>query len=177
MNIFVTNPDPHVSARVLPDKHVVKMPLETCQMLSIVFSHWYYDWGDDLVKKKDGTPYSVQKGAFRNHPCTQWAAASIYNTAWLIQHGCALSDEYSHRYGKVHGCANALFEAKKTFHKLAGEVITCYCMVESFTRAMPDEYKHDTSIDTFTAYKNYIGSKPWAASNYLRDPSRKPDWI
>ena len=95
----------------------------------------------------------------------------------MIQHGCALSDEYSHRYDKVHGCADALFEAKKTFHKFAGEVITCYCMVESFTRAMPDEYKHDTSIDTFTAYKNYIRSKPWAASNYLRDPSRKPDWI
>ena len=72
---------------------------------------------------------------------------------------------------------SALFEAKKTFHKFAKEMITCYCMVESFTRAMPDEYKHDTSIDTFTAYKNYIRSKPWAASNYLRDPSRKPDWI
>ena len=56
MNIFVTDWDPHVSAKVLPDKHVVKMPLETCQMLSIVFSHWYYDWGDELVKKKDGTP-------------------------------------------------------------------------------------------------------------------------
>ena len=177
MNIFVTNPDPHVSAKVLPDKHVVKMPLETCQMLSIVFSHWYYDWGDDLVKKKDGTPYSVEKGAFRNHPCTQWAAASIFNTAWLIQHGCALSGEYTHRYGKIHGCANALFEAKKTFHKFAGEVITCYCMVESFTRAMPNEFKHNTSIDTFTAYKNYISSKPWVASNYLRDPSRKPDWV
>ena len=61
MNIFVTNPDPHVSAKVLPDKHVVKMPLETCQMLSIVFSHWYYDWGDDLVKKKDGTPFKTEK--------------------------------------------------------------------------------------------------------------------
>ena len=161
MNIFVTNPDPHVSARVLPDKHVVKMPLETCQMLSIVFSHWYYDWGDDLVKKKDGTPFKTEKGAFRNHPCTQWAAASIFNTAWLIQHGCA----------------NSLFEAKKTFHKFAGEVITCYCMVESFTRAMPNEFKHNTSIDTFTAYKNYISSKPWAASNYLRDESRKPNWL
>ena len=67
MNIFVTDWDPHKSAKVLPDKHVVKMPLETCQMLSIVFSHWYYDWGDDLIKKKDGTPYSVTKGAFRNH--------------------------------------------------------------------------------------------------------------
>ena len=78
---------------------------------------------------------------------------------------------------ELHGCHKALFEAKKTFHKFAGEVITCYCMVESFTRAMPDEYKHDTSIDTFTAYKNYIRSKPWVASNYLRDESRKPDWL
>ena len=171
MNIFVTNPDPHVSAKVLPDKHVVKMPLETCQMLSIVFSHWYYDWGDDLVKKKDGTPYSVKKGCSGiilalNDP------ASIYNTAWLIQHGCALSDEYNHRYGKVHGCANSLFEAKKTFHKFAGEVITCYCMVESFTRAMPDEFKYNTSIDTFYCLQKLHWQKPWTASNYLRDPSK-----
>ena len=127
--------------------------------------------------EKDKTPYSVKKGAFRNHPCTKWAADSIYNTAWLIQHGCALSDEYSHRYGKLHGCHKAIFEAKKTFHRFAGEVIVCYNMVESFTRAMPDEYKLDTSIDTFTAYQNYIGSKPWVASNYLRDPSRKPNWV
>ena len=32
MNIFVTDPDPIKSAVVLPDKHIVKMPLETCQM-------------------------------------------------------------------------------------------------------------------------------------------------
>ena len=115
MNIFVTNFDPHKSATELPDKHVVKMPLETCQMLSIIYSKWYYDWGQ--IHKKDGTAYATDKGAFRNHPCTQWAADSIFNTAWLIQHGCALSQEYSYRYGKVHGCANALFEAKKTFHR------------------------------------------------------------
>ena len=60
---------------------------------------------------------------------------------------------------------------------MTGEVIVCHSMVESFTRAMPDEIKHNTSIDTFTAYKTYIASKPWVASNYLRDPSRKPDWI
>ena len=53
MNIFVTNPDPHKSATELPDKHVVKMPLETCQMLSIIYSKWYYDWGE--LYKKDGT--------------------------------------------------------------------------------------------------------------------------
>ena len=84
MNIFITDPDPIKSAEVLPDKHIVKMPLETCQMLAVVYSKWYFDWGDDLLPKKDGTPYNTQKGAFRGHPCTVWAAQRIANTAWLI---------------------------------------------------------------------------------------------
>ena len=46
-----------------------------------------------------------------------------------------------------------------------------------FVRAMYDEFKYDTDIDTFTAYKLYINSKPWVSKNYLRDPSRKPEWI
>ena len=46
MNIFVTDPDPVKSAEVLPDKHIVKMPLETCQMLSIVASDkWGHGFG------------------------------------------------------------------------------------------------------------------------------------
>tara|TARA_B100001989_G_scaffold201441_1_gene149873 strand:+ start:155 stop:694 length:540 start_codon:yes stop_codon:yes gene_type:complete len=175
MNIFVTNIDPYISAQVLPDKHVVKMPLETCQMLSIIYSKWYYDWGE--LHKKDGTAYFTEKGAFRNHPCTQWAAESLFNTAWLIQHGCALVDEYKYRYGKIHGCARTLSEAKIMFHMCASEVTTCYCMVKSFTRAMPDEWKYDKSIDTITAYKRYINSKPWVKDNYLRKPERKPSWI
>ena len=166
MNIFVTNPDPHVSAKVLPDKHVVKMPLETCQMLSIVFSHWYYDWGDELVKKKDGTPYSTDKGAFRNHPCTIWAQT---NFRWLIQHGLALCAEYTHRYDKTHSCQYTIEYADALFPECPAPT--------SFTRAMPDEFKHNTSISTFAAYKTYIASKPWVASNYLRDPSRKPNWV
>ena len=45
MNIFVTDPDPSKSAQVLPDKHIVKMPLETCQMASVIFSKYHWDWG------------------------------------------------------------------------------------------------------------------------------------
>ena len=67
MNIFVTSPDPWECARVLPDKHIVKMPLETCQMLSIVASKkWGHGFGDIL--RADGKPYSTEKGAFRNTP-------------------------------------------------------------------------------------------------------------
>ena len=175
MNIFVTDQDPRLSAQVLPDKHIVKMPLECCQMLSIIYSKWYYGWGP--IHRVNGEPYKTDKGAFRNHPCTKWAAESHEKTAWLIAHGLALCTEYFHRYGKVHSCMKTLFEAKKIFHRKTGKAITCYCMVEDFTRAMPNEFKFDTSIDTITAYKMYISSKPWVASNYLRDGSRKPDWV
>ena len=176
MNIFVTDPSPTKSAQALPDKHIVKMPLETCQMLSIVCSDkWGHGYGE--LHRTNGEAYKTEKGAFRNHPCTKWAADSMYNTAWLIQHGCSLVHEYWYRYGKIHACAKPLFKAKLKFHQMTGEVIICYSMVESFTRAMPNELKHNTSIDTFTAYKNYLSSKPWVASNYLRKPSRKPDWL
>ena len=171
MNIFVTDPDPNKSAQVLPDKHVVKMPLETCQMLAVVYSKWYFNWGNDLLPKKDGTPYNTEKGAFRGHPCTIWAAQNIYNTAWLIQHGFGLLEEYTHRYGKIHSCQRPLQE---TTHLLPSADYTKHT---PFVFAGPDQFKHDTSIDIFTAYKYYIASKPWAASNYLRDPSRKPNWI
>ena len=170
MNIFVTDPSPQISAQVLPDKHIVKMPLETCQMLSIVCSDkWGHGYGQ--LHRINGEPYKTEKGAFRNHPCTIWANESIINTWWLVAHGISLCAEYTHRYGKVHSCEKTILEA--------GSIIPLHkpTTPSSFTRAMPDEYKHDTSIDTFTAYKNYISSKPWAASNYLRDESRKPDWI
>ena len=170
MNIFVTDPSPQISAQVLPDKHIVKMPLETCQMLSIVCSDkWGHGYGQ--LHRINGEPYKTEKGAFRNHPCTIWANESIINTWWLVSHGISLCAEYTHRYGKVHSCEKTILEA--------GSIIPLHkpTTPSSFTRAMPDEYKHDTSIDTFTAYKNYIRSKPWAASNYLRDPSRQPDWM
>ena len=164
-----------LSARVLPDKHIVKMPLESCQMLAIIYSHWYYNWG--TLPKANGSPYAIEKGAFRNHPSTKWAAESIYNTAWLIQHGCALAEEYTYRYGKIHTCAKTLFEAKKIFHQKTDQPIVCWGMAEKFSRAMPDEWKYDESIDTFTAYKLYIASKPWVKDNYLRIPERKPEWV
>ena len=50
-------------------------------------------------------------------------------------------------------------------------------MADNFTRAMPDEFKYDDSIDTFTAYKMYVSSKVLGSDNYLRKPERKPEWV
>ena len=177
MNIFVTDPSPIQSARNLPDKHIVKMPLETCQMLSIIYSDWYYGVGK--LYKSDGKPYRTAHGAFRNHPCTQWAADNQYNLAWLIRHGYALCHEYNLRYGKVHTCLDVISQAERIYHKSFDNLLLSDASrkVTSFTRAMPEYLKFDTTIDTITAYKRYLNTKPWLATNYLRIPSRKPSFI
>ena len=176
MNIFVTDSCPVQSARNLPDKHIVKMPLETCQMLAIIYSDWYYGVGK--LYKQDGTPYRTSHGAFRNHPCTQWAAANQYNLAWLILHGIALCDEYYQRYGKVHTCYDVICQAQHIYHDCFDESLTdAAAKVTDFTRAMPESIKFDTTIDTITAYKQYLNTKPWLATNYLRRPDRKPSFI
>ena len=170
MNIFVTDESPWRSAAVLPDKHIVKMPLETCQMLSIVSSKkWGHNYG--TLPKSDGMPYATKKGAFRNHPCTIWANETVENTRWLLAHGFALCQEYTARYDKVHTCFAALLVADKIIPDVGWDDHT------PFVRAMPDEYKFDDSITTIEAYKMYIASKPWVSDNYLRLPHRKPDWI
>ena len=176
MNIFVTDSDPIQSAQNLPDKHIVKMPLETCQMLSIIYSDWYYGVGK--LYKSDGTPYRTSHGAFRNHPCTQWAVANQYNLAWLIMHGLALCDEYTLRYDKVHTCQDVIHQAVRIYNACFDDSVTqSFHKVTSFTRAMPEYLKFDTTIDTITAYKRYLNTKSWLASNYLRIPSRKPSFI
>jgi hypothetical protein len=175
MNIFVTDPDPWQSAVVLPDKHIVKMPLETCQMLSIVCSDkWGHGFG--TIPKADGQPYKTASGAFRNHPCTIWANEFVTNWQWLLAHGMALCEEYTARYGKVHTCHNSLLAAKEILPTAdpqgrSGKEPT------PFIFAGPDEFKLDTSISIFDKYKMYVASKPWVKDNYLKLPHRKPDWI
>ena len=176
MNIFVTHNSPTISARNLPDKHVVKMPLECCQMLSVIYSDWYYGVGK--LHRTNGIPYATKAGAFRNHPCTQWAAANQYNLAWLIVHGIALCNEYTARYDKTHACLPPLAEAALIYQRsFDDDYIDAYHKVTDFTRAMPEDIKYDTTITTIQAYIKYLNTKPWLSTNYLRIPSRKPSFI
>lgn len=169
MNIFVTSQWPAESAIVLPDKLVNKMSIESCQMLALVASDYYHNYG--TIPKKDGTPYKTKNSKHKNHPCTKWAAESIHNAYWLIKHGMNLCDEFQLRYGKPHGCYNTLLQAYYLFPK--GKITE----VTPFVRAMPDYLKNDTSIDTFEAYRRYIATKEWAKDNYRKMPERKPEWI
>lgn len=146
MNIFVLHDDPTIAASMSCDKHVVKMILETAQMLSTVaHSHGQVP------------PY---RATHKNHPCTVWAGETKANWDWLIAHGLALSAEYTARYGKVHKSQLAIEWCRDNPAVLAAGLRT------PFRLAMPDQYKRDDPVKSYRAY--YFGEKSgfakWAHS-------------
>lgn len=144
MNIFAVDYDPVKAARMLCDKHVVKMVLETAQMLSTINSG----------------PY---KPTHKNHPCTLWAGDRVTNYLWLVEHGLALADEYTVRYGKVHK-SQAVIEGLSMPPALPDGTTP-------FALAMPDEYKCDDPVES---YRNYYMSK---AAFCTWKNTQPPDWF
>lgn len=171
MNLFAVDRDPVRAAECLPSKLVVKMPLETCQMLAVNLGPLYLGWGS--IRRKDGQPYG-HKG-FRNHPSTVWGRSAHENMAWMIVHGLALCAEYQRRYGKPHACFVGLTDARRLFEQNTGLPLSVWRQVRGFARAMPGELKEDGGIDDVTAYRLYInGHKAYA--EWKRRPEAKPSW-
>lgn len=99
MNIFFTSPDPVECAQALDDKRLVKMPVESVQMLS------------SAIARHGGTP--VYRVAWTKHPCTIWSGDSRENFEWHLEHLKAMNDEFIIRYGKDHGSFIAGFASLK----------------------------------------------------------------
>lgn len=92
MNIFYLDRDPVKAAQYSVDKHVVKMILETAQLLST--AHHVLDG--------DKAPEGIYKVTHINHPSAKWVRESNNNYNWLYCHFLALLSEYTYRYGKQH---------------------------------------------------------------------------
>mgnify|MGYP001393269762 CR=1 FL=1 len=159
MNIFVLDKCPVKSAAMLCDKHIVKMPLESAQMLSSV---WHRYGHGDKVKYKE---------AFKNHPCTLWAGDSSENYIWLYRHAYQLCFEYTKRYHKIHGCQRIIMDLR--FVNTPFDFIRME--QTDHPQCMPDQYK-DFSEDAVSAYrKYYIGEKSKIAK-WRTGFSRPPLW-
>ena len=123
MNIFVLSKDPFEAARLQCDKHVVKMIVESAQMLST--THRLLDGTMELVPSKSGKrmvkyfklPDERENLFYKNvhetHPCTLWTMKNSMNYFWHYEHFTALCDEYTYRYGKIHSTDTLLREPLK----------------------------------------------------------------
>jgi hypothetical protein len=171
MNIFVLDNDAATSARMMCDKHVIKMILESCQLLST--AHHVLD-GDPLeintgkrrYKTHVCTKKNICKATMINHPCTIWTRENRSNYIWLWRHAYALCKEYTRRYNKVHAMEsmlqNELFDPPMNISK--GKLTP-------FAQAMPDQYKDENAVVAYRKY--YLNEKVrFAKWSY----SEEPEW-
>ena len=119
MNIFILDNDPVIAAQMQCDKHVVKMVVESAQMLSTV--HRMVDGVMERRPSKSGSMLQyfyldddredlLYKACHFNHPSTVWTRESIQNYIWHYDHFNALCLEYTYRYDKVHSTQTKLGE-------------------------------------------------------------------
>lgn len=157
MNIFALHTDPYKSAQMHCDKHVVKMILETAQLLST--AHRELD-GDENV---DPTLY---RKTHKNHPSAKWVRETNnnYTWAWCLLDG--LCKEYTARYDKIHLTQSKLLDKLNTPPK---NIAVSY--LTPIPQCMPDEYKCDSVVE---AYRNYYkgAKKDFAVWNH----GPTPDW-
>jgi hypothetical protein len=176
MNIFAVHNNPIISATQLCDKHVVKMIVESCQLLST--AHRILDGYQTTVPNKNGKPRKVYKlrdpemesklckFVMPNHPCAIWTRESTSNYMWLAKHTLGLCSEYTTRYGKVH----SMEPLAMLLHERLPENIPIDVLTE-FVQAMPTQYKMPNPILGYRYYYCYEKSRfaTWKSI-------KRPDW-
>lgn len=160
MNLFACDPDPVVSARALADLHVVKMTVEVAQIASTVLRAHAPAETCDAV--------GLYRPTHAAHPCTVWAGSGRAAFDWTVDHGFALAEEYSRRYGRDHKSAMVVFECWNLAHFIPDAPLL------PFALAMPDEH---LGPDPHAAYRSYLRSKYAAWGNAARWTNAvRPEW-
>jgi len=142
MNLFFLSKDPIKAAQLQCDKHVVKMILETAQMLSAAHHVNGTSLDVDVLYKKTHV----------NHPSTVWCRTSKANYTWAYEHFIALCDEYTHRYAKTHLTDTKFRDMLKTVPFMSCESPTAFTKPP---KCMPDEYKTGSVVESYRAYYYY----------------------
>jgi hypothetical protein len=169
LNIFALDTDPRLAAQAHADTHVVKMILETAQLLST--AHHVLD--------PDNAPEGIYKVTHRNHPSAVWVRQSGENYWWTFRLFCELNNEYRHRYHRNHA-SGRLYEALRCIPEpLWIGNSNDWDPLTPVTPAMPDEFKLFPNPDTFeqsvTNYRNYYKHGKAHLHRWTRRP--KPTWI
>jgi hypothetical protein len=156
MNIFYLSTDAEEAARWMVDKHVVKMILESAQLLST--AHRILDGIETAGKSKTGRNVkrwslnnefdSVYYSASHvNHPSAVWVRTSPNHYNWLHALFGHLLTEYTFRYGKIHKCEGLL----KPLQRFPSN--QTYAPFEEPPQCMPDDSKN--ILSSVIAYRNY----------------------
>lgn len=152
MNIFILDSDPKEAARMLCDRHLIKMILESAQLLCSPFEPGI-------------APY---RRAFYNHPCAKWVRASIQNYDWLCDHAISMCEEYSQFYERRHRSQDVIEWCIRNKHmlNLNKDGLT------PFAQAMPPHLKAQNAV---LAYRSYYLTEKKSFAKWSRG-RKVPSW-
>ena len=156
MNIFFLDETPYKSAQYLCDKHIPKMLLESCQMLSTAVQN-YTDRIEELYKP-----------AYPNHPMTKWVGFNRDCFRWALENAVFISQEYCKRFKKLHKSSkiiNNIYDNNYIDDIPDG-------FFKEPPQCMPDEYKDKDYVVAYRKY--YMGAKAYFAK--WEKGRQQPEW-
>ena len=168
MNIFYLNDNAQISAQEQCDKHVCKMAIEYCQLLStahrVLDGAEYYDKTKNGRKIKrwllsDDRELNLMKASHVNHPSNIWTRECAANYDWLLEMWVNTCYEFEYRYGKKH----ATLERLKYLTNRPKNIRMDISRTE-MPQAMPEYCK--VANNPIQGYKNY----------YINEKKRFATW-
>lgn len=154
MNIFYLDHRPQVAAEKHVYKHVIKMIVESAQMLCTAhrvldgFEMTLLDRAGRNRKTYGHNNQSLYKATHINHPSNKWVRESHNNYMWLAELALHLSKRYTKITTKKHATHDLILWLINNYPK--------NIPISKFVpppQAMPDKYKDSNS--TVAAYRRY----------------------
>lgn len=164
MNIFYLDHDPVICAQLHCDKHVVKMILESAQLLST--AHRVLD-GDENRKLPDAREDILYKATHVNHPSAVWTRSGVEQYRWVHDLLYFLIYEYRVRYKKEHKTERLQPLLLNAPHNINWEA--------EWTeppQCMPEDVQQDNTV---SAYRDYYAKYKSDIAKWAHSTS-EPDW-
>lgn len=137
LNIFLLDNNPVQCARYYYDSHIVKMILESAQLLCTA-----------LWQSGGQAPY---RPTHLKHPCAVWVSASLANWLWLKNLASHLNSEYQYRYHKLSN--------HKSYDIIQGLPLPAILDIglTPHPQVMPELYRGKNTVLAYRRY--YLGDK------------------
>ena len=156
MNIFFLDEDYKLAAKYHVNRHVIKMQVESAQMLSTA----------SFISRNRPEDWMFYKPTHENHPCNVWARKSLDNWLWLRNLAYELQNEWRYRWNHTKNHKSILM-----LDNLPEPLIPSIGLTE-LPQAVDENCKSDNPIDAYRKY--YITSKTKLHDWGIRG---KPEWI
>ena len=152
VNVFATDIDPVIAAYNLDDKRVVKMCVETAQLLS------------QALIANGSSATGIYASNHAKHPSALWAGSTRANFMWLVTHGLALCDCYTNVYYKRHKSRDVIEQCRLNASDIPDGPITTFAIAADRV-----QYSMLDRSEPVECYRHYMRIK-WY------NDKRKPTW-